>query len=80
MDNTNLAPAAKKTGDSSPSYRAYLVRCWQERGSTSQDEPIWRFSLDASWYDERRGFSSLQALMEYLQTELMAQDTDPAQE
>lgn len=80
MDNTNLGPTARKSGESSPSYRAYLVRCWQERGNAPEDKPIWRFSLDATWYEERRGFSSLQALMEYLQTELMAQEAGPAQE
>jgi hypothetical protein len=80
MANTNSAPAARKSGVSLPSYRAYLVRCWQERGDASGGEPIWRFSLEASWYEERRGFASLQALMEHLQTELMNQDTSPAEE
>jgi hypothetical protein len=80
MANTNFAPAARKSGDSLPSYRAYLVRCWQERGNASDIDPIWRFSLEASWYDERRGFTSLQALMDHLQLELMNQETSPVEE
>jgi hypothetical protein len=56
------------------------VRCWQERGNASDIDPIWRFSLEASWYDERRGFTSLQALMDHLQLELMNQETSPVEE
>jgi hypothetical protein len=56
------------------------MRCWQERNSAPDGAPIWRFSLDASWYEERHGFATLQALMEHLQTELMIQGTSPAAE
>ena len=80
MANTNFAPATRKSGGSLPTYRAYLMRCWQEHNSAPDGEPIWRFSLDASWYEERRGFASLQALMDHLQAELMNQDTGPAEE
>jgi hypothetical protein len=80
MANTKPAPSASKPGGSLPTYRAYLMRCWQEQSSAPYEKPIWRFSLDASWYEERRGFASLQALMEHLQTELMNQDTSPKDE
>jgi hypothetical protein len=43
-------------------------------------EPIWRFSLDAPWYQERRGFANLQALMDHLHTELMVPETGPSDE
>ena len=79
MDDQRPTQCAMKSGDAPPTYRAYLVRCWQERNSASDGEPIWRFSLDASWYEERHGFASLQALMEHLQTDLMDQDTGPAE-
>lgn len=72
--------AAIKSSDPLPSYRAYMVRCWQETCKTPEGEPIWRFSLDAPWYEERRGFANLQALVEHLQTELMDQDTGPEPE
>jgi len=79
MSDTDLTPAARKSGDSLPSYRAYMVRCWQEYSSAPDDEPIWRFSLEASWYNDRRGFASLQALMNHLQSELMSQETGLAE-
>jgi hypothetical protein len=63
-----------------PSYRVYLVRCWQEGATVIEGEPIWRFSLDAPWYQERRGFANLQALMDHLHTELMVPETGPSDE
>jgi hypothetical protein len=63
-----------------PSYRVYLVRCWQEGATVIEGEPIWRFSLDAPWYQERRGFANLQALMDHLHTELMYPETGPVDE
>ncbi len=70
---TNSQPSAAL-----PSYRVYLVRCWHEGAMTPGAEPIWRFSLDAPWYQERRGFASLQALMDHLHTELMVPESGPA--
>lgn len=80
MEDPRPTQGAIKSSDTPPTYRAYLMRCWQERNSAPDGEPIWRFSLDASWYEERRGFTTLQALMDYLQTELMIQETSPANE
>jgi hypothetical protein len=57
-----------------PTYRSYLVRCWQEKGQTSNQAAVWRFSLKI--IDEKRtdyGFSDLEALVEFLQTDLRAQ-------
>lgn len=80
MANTNPTPPVSGPSDTLPSYRAYLVRCWRERVGASTEEPIWRFSLDAPWYKERRGFSSLEALMDHLQVELMTQMAGPVDE
>lgn len=80
MEDPRPTQGAIKFSGAAPTYRAYLMRCWQERNSPPDGEPIWRFSLDASWYEERRGFATLQALMEHLQTELMIQDTSLADE
>ncbi|MFZ2358642.1 MAG: hypothetical protein WA040_04800 [Anaerolineae bacterium] len=80
METTTPMPALTKSSEPLPSYRAYMVRCWQENRKTPEDEPIWRFSLDAPWYEERRGFATLQALVDHLQTELMNQDASPSQE
>jgi hypothetical protein len=53
------------------SYLAYLVRCWKEENITLSGKDEWRFSLDQV-FDERRrrGFISLKALFDFLQTEL----------
>jgi len=54
-----------------PTYRSYLVRCWQEQGPTSNQAAVWHFSLMI--IDEKRthyGFSDLEALVEFLQSEL----------
>ena len=75
MEDPRPTQGPIKPSDAPPTYRAYLMRCWQERNSALDGEPIWRFSLDASWYEERRGFATLQALMDHLQTELMFQDS-----
>lgn len=63
--------ATTNSGETLPSYRVYMVRCWQESNTTADATAIWRFSLDAPWYQERRGFANLDALMEHLQVELM---------
>ena len=80
MDNPRPVQATIKSSEPLPSYRAYMVRCWQENRKMPEDEPIWRFSLDAPWYEERVGFANLQALVEHLQTELMRQDASPSHE
>jgi len=54
-----------------PTYRSYLVRCWQEQKPTSTQAAVWRFSLTV--IDEKQtdyGFSDLAALVEFLQSEL----------
>ena len=54
-----------------PTYRSYLVRCWQEQRPTSTQAAVWRFSLTV--IDEKQtdyGFSDLTALVEFLQSEL----------
>ena len=53
-------------------YRAYLVRCWQEREAAPGQEPCWRFWVEEILHDEqpRKGFSSLSALTTFLRAEL----------
>lgn len=63
--------ATTNSGETLPSYRVYMVRCWLEGSGASDNKAIWRFSLDAPWYQDRRGFASLDALMEHLNVELM---------
>jgi hypothetical protein len=58
-------------GEESHPYRAYLLRCWQEGGAAPGEEPFWRFSVEEILSERRRkGFTSLGALIAFLQAEL----------
>ena len=48
------------------SYRAYLLRCWQE-GDANSEPQSWRFSLEGVQDNRRHGFADLQALLAFLQ-------------
>ena len=73
-------------GEKSHPYRAYLLRCWRERGAAGK-EPLWRFSVEEilpfdpsagsgqrklrTLHERRRkGFSSLEALVAFIRSEL----------
>jgi hypothetical protein len=58
------------TKETSPSYRAYLVRCWRDKSSSDEERP-WHFSVEEVLHERRRkGFSRLEALFAFLQAEL----------
>ncbi len=58
------------TQETSPSYRAYLVRCWRDKSSSDKERP-WHFSVEEVLHERRRrGFGSLEALFAFLQAEL----------
>lgn len=44
-------------------YYVLVLRIWQEADRT---EPAWRFSLESLQATDRRGFASLEALIEHL--------------
>jgi hypothetical protein len=53
-------------------YRAYLLRCWQERDIAQDGGARWRFSLEEVLHKEpRQGFESLETLVAFLQDELI---------
>jgi hypothetical protein len=54
-------------------YHAYLLRLWQVRDS---GHVIWRASLENAQTNERVGFSTLDALCDYLQRMAPAPDED----
>jgi hypothetical protein len=57
------------------SYRAYLLRCWQEEDVGTGQEPLWRFSVEDVFGERRRqGFGSLEALVAFLRVELVEFD------
>jgi len=56
-------------------YRAYLLRCWQEGDAVTDQEPLWRFSVEDVFGERRRqGFGSLEALVAFLRVELVEFD------
>jgi hypothetical protein len=62
-----------------PSYRAYLLRCWQEGEAPPGKEPLWRFSVEEILHERRRkGFSSLEALIAFLRAELASGKEEPS--
>lgn len=58
-------------------YRTFLLRWWHVAGSPVSDKSAWRFSVEEVGANlPRHGFSSLLALMAFLETEL---DRDSAE-
>ena len=66
----------KHMADRRSGYLSYLLRLWQEK---SQDELIWRASLEKPGSGERLGFKDLENLFLYLNRRVaqMEKDTDP---
>jgi len=66
-------------GEKSRPYRAYLLRCWREGEAAPGKEHLWRFSVEEILNERRRkGFSSLGALLAFLQAELAGSEDEPA--
>jgi hypothetical protein len=69
------------SGKKSRPQRAYLLRCWQEGECAEDQVPHWRYSVEEILNKEpRRGFDSLEALIDFLRMELAAQGTSPLPE
>lgn len=51
-------------------YQVYLLRIWLERSGEPGQEAVWRFSLGGIFARRRQGFSSLEALMKYLEEQI----------
>jgi hypothetical protein len=56
-----------------PSYRAFMLRCWEVRRSQADDPVTWRFSLEDAHTGQKYGFADLEALLEFLKNELTEQ-------
>ena len=60
---------------SGENYRAYLLRCWQEKQVEPSGLPTWRFTLvQVGTNRAAKGFASLENLTNYLQRELAASE------
>jgi hypothetical protein len=59
-------------------HHAYLLRCWQN-GELADDQPCrWRFSVEEILQRRsRRGFESLDALVDFLRADLDDGESDP---
>lgn len=51
------------------SYRAFVLRTWQESGQDSAGTGIWRYSLEDPHSGERFGFATIDALVAFLQNQ-----------
>jgi hypothetical protein len=58
-------------------YRAYLLRCWEVRDERTDTSLSWRFSLEDPHTEARKGFANLEALIEFLQIELIEDQNHP---
>jgi hypothetical protein len=59
-------------------YRAYLLRCWQERDAGTDRGSPWRFAVEEVFGERRRqGFGSLEALVSFLSSELADERDKP---
>ena len=52
-------------------YHAYMLRLWE---TSNGERRIWRASLESPSSGERRGFRSLQSLIEFLEAQTRDQD------
>ena len=53
-------------------YHSFLVRCWREVDSGTNREQAWRFVLvQFDNGEKRRGFASLDELVEYFRQEIL---------
>ena len=56
-------------------YSSYLLRLWM---SEENEQPIWRASLESTHTGQRRNFSDVRALVEFLETEFDSCQTEPS--
>lgn len=61
-----------------PRYRAWILRCRETPGEEADQPMAWHFSVENPHTHERRGFTSLEALIAFLRADLaVAGDTPP---
>ena len=59
-----------------PRYRAFLLTLWEERSRDRDSPQVWRFRLEDPRTGQRRGFASLEALVEALKQEMGDNDEE----
>lgn len=63
-----------ESNDETAEYMAFMLRLWRANRAAA---PGWRASLESPLTGERRGFASLEALVEYLLQQTRSGATDP---
>ena len=56
--------------DKPPQTRTYLLTIWEERSQDPALPTVWRFSLGDPNSGQRRGFASLEEMVDFLRGEL----------
>jgi hypothetical protein len=56
-------------------YQAYVLHVWQEPADAAEHSTTWRYILEDPKTSQRRGFTELSALMDFLEMELHRRDT-----
>jgi hypothetical protein len=54
-----------------PRYRAFMLRCWEVRSPDPEGRTTWRFGVEDPHTGQKHGFADLEALIAFLQTELL---------
>jgi hypothetical protein len=56
-----------------PRYRAFMLRCWEVRSPDQGGLTTWRFGVEDPHTGQKHGFADLEALVAFLQVELLEQ-------
>ena len=59
-----------------PSYCAYVLRCWEEDTWHDDGSRVQRFSLEDIHTGQRHAFTTVEALMRFVQTALTSERQD----
>ena len=57
------------TGYDERHYRTFVLRLWREQGGHLYSD-VWRFSLEDARTRQRKGFGSLEELVDFLQEQI----------
>jgi hypothetical protein len=57
-----------------PRYEAFVLRCWEVRGTDASSETTLRFSIEDSRTGEKHGFADVEVLLSYLRNRLAGDD------
>jgi len=59
--------------ETSPRYRSYLLRCWEERPAPSE-AAAWRCIIEEVSGGKRHGFATPEAMLDFLRRQLSQAD------